>query len=83
MKMKHQTWRNKVFWTFKKGKGKYKDKIHFKCFSYGGVGNFATKCTYKESNDNANNTSKYCNDRYKGKTKHFKRDKYNKRIFIS
>jgi len=30
-----------------RGLGKYKEKIHLKCFNYGRVGNFSSKCPYK------------------------------------
>jgi hypothetical protein len=29
-----------------KGSGKYKGKLPFKCFNYGKVGHFASKCPY-------------------------------------
>jgi hypothetical protein len=37
----------------KKGSGKYKGKLSFKCFNYGKVGNFVAKCPYakNESSD--------------------------------
>ncbi|XP_043716271.1 uncharacterized protein LOC122664495 [Telopea speciosissima] len=31
----------------KRGKGKYKGKLPFKCFNFGGVGHFAAKCPHK------------------------------------
>jgi hypothetical protein len=34
-----------------KGSGKYKGKLPFKCFNYGKVGNFASKCTYPKQVD--------------------------------
>lgn len=30
----------------KRGSGKYKGKLPFKCFNYGRVGHFASKCAY-------------------------------------
>lgn len=30
----------------KKGSGKYEGKLPFKCFNYGKIGHFATKCPY-------------------------------------
>ena len=34
----------------KNGFGKYKGKLHFKCFDCGRVGHFSAKCPYKDKN---------------------------------
>jgi hypothetical protein len=31
-----------------KGTGKYKGMLPLKCFNYGGIGNFASKCPHKD-----------------------------------
>ena len=36
----------------KRGQGKYKGKLPFKCFKCGRIGYFASKCTYEENQDN-------------------------------
>lgn len=36
----------------KKGKGKYKGKLSFKCFNCGGVGHFTGKYPFNEKNKN-------------------------------
>lgn len=35
----------------KKGIGKHKGKLPFKCFNCGRIGHFSSKCTFKESKD--------------------------------
>ena len=34
-----------------RGYGKYKGKLPFKCFNLGRIGQFSSKCTFKESKD--------------------------------
>lgn len=34
----------------KKGIGKYKGELTFKCFNCGRIGHFSSKCTFKEDN---------------------------------
>ena len=38
--------------NLKRGQGKYKCKLHFKCFKCGRISHFASKCTFKENKDN-------------------------------
>ncbi|XP_043714575.1 uncharacterized protein LOC122662937 [Telopea speciosissima] len=70
----------------KKGTGKYKDKLPFKCFNCGKVGNFASKCPHKgkiESDDDEEDKR----SKVKGKKKYVshktKKFKPKKRSFIS
>ncbi|KAJ8648985.1 hypothetical protein MRB53_002008 [Persea americana] len=39
----------------KKGQGKYKGKLPFKCFNYGYVGHFAVKCPHKDKEEDDDN----------------------------
>ena len=58
-----------------KGTGKYKGKLPLKCFNYGIIGHFASKCTYPKQDDNdERETSKF----KKGKTWN-KKKSYEKR----
>ena len=41
--------------NIKRGCGKYKGKFPFKCFKYGRIVHFASKCTFKEKKDSDNN----------------------------
>ena len=43
----------------KKGSGKYKGKIPFKCFNYGKIGHFASKCTYKQKGQTSYDEENY------------------------
>jgi hypothetical protein len=36
----------------KKGFGNYKSKFAFKCFDYGRIGHFSSKCPYMKKNKN-------------------------------
>ena len=48
----------------KKGSGKYKGKLPFKCFNYGKVGHFASKCPYKKNDQNLVVEEKHTFKRY-------------------
>jgi hypothetical protein len=48
----------------KKGSGKYKGKLPFKCFNCGKIGNFANKCPHKRNDQT-------CDDEEKHKHKNF------------
>jgi hypothetical protein len=48
----------------KKGSGKYKGKLPFKCFNYGKIGHFANKCPHKRKDQT-------CDDEEKHKHKNF------------
>ncbi|XP_057866023.2 uncharacterized protein LOC131073574 [Cryptomeria japonica] len=66
----------------KRGSGKYKGKLPLKCFNYGKIGHFASKCPYEKEEDKSNEKeSKYKNKKYvrKGKKSlNFKRSFYSK-----
>ncbi|XP_059067484.1 uncharacterized protein LOC131858302 [Cryptomeria japonica] len=63
----------------KKGSGKYKGKLQFKCFSCGKIGHFATKCPYGEKGDDANqNVKSYGKEKvtksFKPRRRNFRRE---------
>ena len=59
------------------GTGKYKGKLPLKCFNYGRIGHFASKCTYPKKDDNdERETSKF----RKGKTRNKKKSYEKKKI---
>jgi len=66
----------------KKGtKGKYRGKLPFKCFNYGGVGHFVMKCPHNEKNKDDESLYR---ERSGWKTKsNFKKGNFKKKIFIS
>ena len=43
----------------KKGLGKYKKKIPFKCFKCGKIGHFSSKCPYKHKRHTSDDDEKY------------------------
>jgi hypothetical protein len=43
----------------KKGSGKYKGKLTFKCFNYGRIGHFANKCPHKGKDQTCDDEEKY------------------------
>jgi hypothetical protein len=43
----------------KKGSGKYKGKMPFKCFKYGRIGHFANKCPHKGKDQTSDDEEKY------------------------
>ena len=43
----------------KKGSGKYKGKLPFKCFNYGRIGHFANKCPHKGKDQTCDDEEKY------------------------
>lgn len=58
----------------KKGSRKYKGKLPFKCFNYGKVGHFTSKCPYSKNEDNnSERESKYVKKGYQSKKKTFKK----------
>jgi hypothetical protein len=42
----------------KKGSGKYQGKFPFKCFNYGKIGHFASKCPHKKKDQNSEGEEK-------------------------
>lgn len=64
----------------KKGSGKYKGKLPFKCFNCGRVGFFFDKCPYKDKNKNEeDHDCKRNNNQYKASKVERKRGTTNKR----
>jgi hypothetical protein len=43
----------------KKGSGKYQGKLPFKCFNFGRIGDFASKCPHKKKDQNSESEEKY------------------------
>jgi hypothetical protein len=52
----------------KKGSGKYQGKLPFKCFNYGKIGHFASKCPHKKPHQNSEGENKFKPKRF-GKKK--------------
>jgi hypothetical protein len=52
----------------KKGSGKYQGKFPFKCFNYGNIGHFESKCPHKKKKQNVEGEEKYKSNRF-GKKK--------------
>jgi hypothetical protein len=51
----------------KKGSGKYQGKLPFKCFNYGKIGHFASKCTHQKKDQNSDDEKKYKYKKYNKK----------------
>jgi hypothetical protein len=47
-----------------KGSGKYQGKFPFKCFNYGKIGHFASKCPHKKHDQNSEGEKKYKSKRF-------------------
>ena len=65
----------------KRGKGKYKGKLLFKCFNCGGIGHFVAKCPLNENNKSDEGSHQERSDQKK-KT-NFKKGNFKKKSFIS
>ena len=51
----------------KKGSGKYQGKLPFKCFNYGKIGHFASKCPHQKKHQNYDDEKKYKFKKYSKK----------------
>jgi hypothetical protein len=51
----------------KKGLGKYQGKLPFKCFNYGTIGHFASKCPHQKKDQNSDDEKKYKFKKYSKK----------------
>jgi hypothetical protein len=51
----------------KKGSGKYQGKLAFKCFNYGKIGHFASKCPHQKKDHNSDDGKKYKYKKYNTK----------------
>jgi hypothetical protein len=51
----------------KKGSGKYQGKLPFKCFNYGKIGHFASKCPHQKKDQNSDDEKKYKFKKYSKK----------------
>jgi hypothetical protein len=43
----------------KKGSGKYQGKLPFKCFNFGKIGHFSSKCPRQKKDQNSDDEKKY------------------------
>jgi hypothetical protein len=57
----------KIVRRLKKGSGKYQGKIPFKCFNYGKIGDFASKCPHQKKDQNSDDEKKYKFKKYSKK----------------
>jgi hypothetical protein len=48
----------------KKGSGKYQGILSFKCFNYGKIGHFVSKCPHKKKDQNVEGEKKYKSKRF-------------------
>ena len=51
----------------KKGSRKYQGKLPFKCFNYGNIGHFASKCPHQKKYQNSDDEKKYKFKKYSKK----------------
>lgn len=66
----------------KKGSGKYKGKLPLKCFNYGKIGHFASKCPYPKQEDSDDEESYNPKQYNKGVTRYKKKSyKKNKNLY--
>ena len=57
----------------KKGSGKCKGKMPFKCFKFGKIGHFASKCPLKHNRQTSNDDESYSFNKYSKEAKHKKK----------
>ena len=59
-----------------KGTGKYKGKLPLKCFNYGRIGHFSSKCAYpKQDDSDERETSKFKRGKPRNKKKPYEKRK--------
>ena len=58
----------------KKGSGKYKGKIPFKCFNYGKIDHFASKFPYKQKGQTSDDEENYTFKKYNNEGKYKKKN---------
>src|ERR1700722_7008652 len=61
----------------KKGSGKYKGKLPFKCFNYGRIGHFVNKCPHKGKDQTCDDEEKYKHINF------FKENNFKKKILCA
>ena len=54
----------------KKGSGKYKGNMPFKCFNCGKIGHFASKCPHKQKGQISNDEENYTFNKYNKEAKY-------------
>ena len=54
----------------KKGLGKYKGKMPFKCFNCGKIRHFSSKCPHKKKRQTSNDEENYTSNKYNKKAKY-------------
>lgn len=69
--------------TLKRGYGKYKGKLPLKCYSYGGIVHFTNKCLHRDNNGNDDYIRNSRSSSSKNNEINFRKEKHNKRSFIS
>lgn len=52
-----------------KGSGKYKGKMPFKCFNYGKLGHFESKCPHKQKRQTSDDEENYTFNKYNKEAK--------------